>query len=316
MKQTRILLPVLLAITISAIALPIAGLKARAESGSYTPAAPGAKAFPKDFPAQKLQRRSGGILDREPIMVGGPESIGPLNPTAMKTLGFKENPGPRKKGHFPKSKMDSGGFQIQSGQPAILNARSALSAAVMTNIGGRDTQFSEVTLIADWDGREDCAADREVKVDDFSSIESEIDFTMTRVAVSEHTIANGFNENIFYYGDSLGNVYVGADNDGNGRVDLVQQINIPTTLGPSFPLDDQITITGLAVNPAADFAGTATAGEILWGTFTDSEGFRQGSGTTVFRGGLFFILLEDTPSLGFPVTITGPGPLRSRAVQV
>jgi hypothetical protein len=31
---------------------------------------------------------------------------------------------------------------------------------------------------------------------------------LTRVAVSEHTIANGFNEDIAYYGDSVGNVTV------------------------------------------------------------------------------------------------------------
>ncbi|HSO76878.1 MAG TPA: hypothetical protein VLU47_18775, partial [Blastocatellia bacterium] len=57
------------------------------------------------------------------------------------------------------------------GQPVVLNSLSALSAAVITNIGGRDTQFSEVALVADWDGREDCAADRGTKVDDFSLIE-------------------------------------------------------------------------------------------------------------------------------------------------
>ena len=40
----------------------------------------------------------------------------------------------------------------------MLNEVSALSAALITTIGGRDNQFSEVALIADWDGREDCAA--------------------------------------------------------------------------------------------------------------------------------------------------------------
>src|SRR5262245_64889876 len=33
-----------------------------------------------------------------------------------------------------------------------LSATSALSAAVMTALGGRDTQFSEVDLLGDWDG--------------------------------------------------------------------------------------------------------------------------------------------------------------------
>ncbi len=197
----------------------------------------------------------------------------------------------------------------QSGQPAILNARSALSAAVMTAIGGRDNQFSEVTLIADWDGREDCAADREAKVDDFSFVEPEIDFSITRTAISEHTIANGFAENIFYYGDSVGNVWVGADTNGDGRVENVTQINLVAALtSASFPLDDQIAVTGLAVNPAVDFGGPGGTGEVLWGTFTDSEGFSQGGGTPN-RSGLFFILIDDTPDVGFPITLLGTGML-------
>ena len=74
-----------------------------------------------------------------------------------------------------RKKTGSGDVSIQSGQPTVFDARSALSAALITTIGGRDNQFSEVTLIADWDGREDCAADREQKVDDFSFSESDID---------------------------------------------------------------------------------------------------------------------------------------------
>jgi hypothetical protein len=127
-------------------------------------------------------------------------------------------------------KKSSGGVSVQSGQPQILNVASALSAALMTTIGGRDNQFSEVTLIADWDGREDCAADREQKVDDFSGVESDIDASLTRTAISEHTAANGFDENVYYYGDSLGNVWVGVDTDLDGGVDSILQINLPTVL--------------------------------------------------------------------------------------
>ena len=54
-----------------------------------------------------------------------------------------------------------------AGQPSVLNSGSALSAAIMTTFGGRGTQFSDVTLLADWDGREDYAADRGQKLDDF-----------------------------------------------------------------------------------------------------------------------------------------------------
>src|SRR5205085_9036671 len=92
------------------------------------------------------------------------------------------------------------------GQPLVLNELSALSAALITTIGGRDNQFSEVALIADWDGREDCTADRAAKIDDFSGIEVDIDFSLTRSAISEHTFANGHTFNSYYYGDSIGNL--------------------------------------------------------------------------------------------------------------
>ena len=306
----------LTAIVIGAVAVPVSGSRARADVRLAKPPAPAvaasanvsARAASKasDSRPQRIKRREGSIFPSEPMIVGGDDvPSGKLHPRAMSALGFSENPGRRPMGRWPGAKKSGKNtYTIQSGQPTILNARSALSAALMTTLGGRDTQFSEVTLIADWDGREDCAADREAKVDDFSNVEGEIDFTLTRTAISEHTIANGFNENIFYYGDSVGNVWIGADTTGDGRVDQVQQLNLPTQLG-GFPLDDQVTITGLAVNPVADF-GLGAAGEILWGTFTDTEGFSVGGGSTVSRSGLFFILLEDTPGVGFPVTITGP----------
>jgi hypothetical protein len=201
-------------------------------------------------------------------------------------------------------KIGSGELQPQSGLPELLDARSALSAAILTTFGGRDTQFSEVELMADWDGREDCTADHSRKVDDFSLIEPEPDVTLTRTAISEHTIANGFNENIFYYGDSAGNVWVGADTNGDGRVDLVQQLNLPTLLTSPFPPDDEVTITGLAVSPVVD-VGLPSAAEVLWGTFTDSEGVI--SGTNIFRSVLFFVLITDDPDVAFPITIQGTG---------
>ena len=152
------------------------------------------------------------------------------------------------------------------GLPAILNVDSALSAALITTIGGRDNQFSEVALIADWDGREDCNADRGAKVDDFSSIETDIDFALTRAAISEHTRGNGHPFfNVYYYGDTVGNVYQGIDVGGSSLVDIVFSFNVPelVTTGASggFALsnfvagdctDDQVTVTGIAVNPVAD----------------------------------------------------------------
>ena len=105
-------------------------------------------------------------------------------------------------------KVQGGGGPPLVGQPLVLNEVSALSAALLTTIGGRDNQFSEVALIADWDGREDFAADRGAKIDDFSFVEPEIDQSLTRTAISEVTFANGHLLNAYYYGDSVGNMWV------------------------------------------------------------------------------------------------------------
>jgi hypothetical protein len=228
--------------------------------------------------------------------------------------------------------------QPRSGAPSqeaigiadVLAASGPLSTALMTTVGGRDTQFSEVTLVADWDGREDCTADRSAKVDDFSGLEPDVDFSLTRVAISEHTIANGFTENVLYYGDSVGNVHVGIDSDGNGFVDLVHSIHLPTVLNAFGALlsDDQVVVTGLEVNPVADLtsfpnvnpAYTAFAGqvgEVLYVTYMDTgSGLRLASNNIVVRGGLIAFPIADLVSpapappavqspLGFPITVGG-----------
>src|SRR6185436_8034187 len=256
------------------------------------------------------------------------------SPEVWNTLGIPRSKDPAGAAKKIQQRLKGGGsgdLTIQSGQPAILNPASALSDALMTNIGGRDNQFDEVTLIADWDGREDCAADREAKVDDFSGIPAggEIDFVLTRTAISEHTRANGWNENVYYYGDSVGNVWVGVDNTGDAKADVFLQINLPTVLNAfgSLVSDDQVTITGLAVNPVADlssfanvngaFAGFAgVKGEILYVTYHDTEGLRLTTNGTLVRSGLLAFPISDAVSpaalppgvlsgAGFPVTVGG-----------
>ena len=329
MTIKRVLMMVVLVVAIVSLAVPLVGARARVAKSLVRPAvtslAAPASAVSKASALTRLPKGQSLLAkdgQRTIIHEGASEAReGRLSDEVLAKLGI-----PRLKkgtdmaalnnrikdhilgrGRKSTSGKTGGGGPMTpySGQPTILNARSPLSAALMTAIGGRDNQFSEVTLIADWDGREDCAADREAKVDDFSFVEPEIDFSITRTAISEHTIANGFAENIFYYGDSVGNVWVGADTNGDGRVEDVTQINLVAALtSAQFPLDDQIAVTGLAVNPAVDFG--AGISEVLWGTFTDSEGFRQGGGTPQ-RSGLFFILIGDTPDVGFPITIFGTG---------
>ena len=81
----------------------------------------------------------------------------------------------------PVEQKEGGNVILSAGQPDSLDARSPLSAALMTTFGGRGTQFSEVSLLADRDGREDYSADRAQKLDDFSFVEAEIDQTLTRL---------------------------------------------------------------------------------------------------------------------------------------
>jgi hypothetical protein len=191
----------------------------------------------------------------------------------------------------------------------VLDEGSALSASIASIAGGRDTQFSEVFLTSDWDGREDCAADRGTKIDDFSEIEPDIDFVLTRVAISEHTIANGQFTNIYYYGDSIGNLYMGIDlDDTNGSlVDFIFQINFPELVNTgtsggfvlSNPIagdftDDQVVISGIAVNPVADLGDfdpqfCGTIGEIVYVSVHDTQGGASNAANQPFRSRIFAI---------------------------
>ena len=230
----------------------------------------------------------------------------------------------------------------QSNEPAILSASSPASAAVATTIGGRDTQFDDVELLADWDGREDLVADRQGTVDDFSQKIPPPggDWTLTRVAVSAHSVANGFSENIFYYGDSFGNLFIAQTPTlGTTSTPLppggltganIFSINLPTALAAFGTLlsDDQIVVTGLAVNPVADLTSFATVnpafssfagltGEILYVAFTDTgSGFRLTGSNTPVRSGLLAFPVADIVSApatppaiqspaGFPVQVGG-----------
>ncbi|MEW6209904.1 MAG: hypothetical protein AB1631_16180, partial [Acidobacteriota bacterium] len=236
MKMKRAVLMASLVVAIAALALPsLVRTSASGRSAPYTPAAKAAApaATPAAAPAKPASQGSSQqiVFDQgEPVSVEGklsPDIISNFFTRLPKGMTAQE--AGRRIGDKLKGKNRSQArLSPQSGQPELLSGLSALSAAVITTIGGRDTQFSEVALLADWDGRQDCVADHAAKVDDFSEVELDIDQSLTRAAISEHTFANGFNENIFYYGDSVGNVWVGADTTGDGQVDLVLQINLPT----------------------------------------------------------------------------------------
>lgn len=219
--------------------------------------------------------------------------------------------------------------------PNTMSASSAFSAAVATTLGGPQRTIAEVDLLGDWDGTEDEVADHAGKVDDLSSsvLADLPGDTLTRVAISEHTIANGFAEDLFYYGDSLGNVVVAYNSSGGTLTAPATdefRINLPTVLNAFGNLNsnDQIAITGLAVSPVADLSSFANVngafalfagriGEILYVSFTDNGGgFRLTSNGTIVRSGLLAFPIGDFTSAaasppgilspsGFPVTVGG-----------
>jgi hypothetical protein len=315
-KFKRASMLAVLVVAVAALALPLMGLTKARAAGSSTSARP-ASAAAKNAAlnaASPVATQQDSVNQELPAQ---PNS-GKLSPETLKDLGLyrlpkgadlvKVNASLRDRISGPASGGSRGGSSVvtpQSGQPLVLDARSALSAGLAITIGGRDNQFSEVALIADWDGREDCVADREQKQDDFSFAELEIDFTLTKVAISEHTFANGFAENVIYYGDSVGNFWVGTDlNPGvnvspAGAVDTIRQVNIPAlvTTGASggFTLlnrpagdctDDQVTVTGIAVNPVADlgdFGLCGTIGEVVYVSVLDTEGCAAAGNNQIFR---------------------------------
>src|SRR6266404_382211 len=293
MNIKRAVFMAVVVVAVAALAVPLVGMRAAAAGSAATSMAKAAtaKASPVSGAGQQIeqQREVTSQIRGEEIPAGK------ISGDTLKALGLTRVANPSEASARiaqklqGKKKSGGGEVSIQSGQPLVLNSRSALSAALITTIGGRDNQFSEVTLIADWDGREDCAADREQKIDDFSFSEAEIDQSLTRTAISEHTVANGFAENVYYYGDSVGNFWIGTDtNPGVGigsQVDSLRQVNIPTLLNTgtsggftfafSFCSDDQIAVTGIAVNPVADlcdFGLPGTIGEVVYVSAFDSEG--------------------------------------------
>ena len=300
MRQVRyFVLVAVLVVAVAALAMPLVGLRAAASgSGASARAAAVKASAAKGAPAteavqQERQRESSGEQ-------AGAESASPdkIPADTLRALGITRVKNPQEASarigqRLLKKGSGSGAVSVQSGQPSVeMDARSALSDALITAIGGRDNQFSEVAIVADWDGREDCVAEREQKIDDFSFAESEIDVELTRTAISEHTVANGFNENVYYYGDSVGNLWVGTDTNPGvnfgvvGSVDSLRQINIPTLLstgtsggvtynGTLFCIDDQVVVTGIAVNPVADlcdFGLGGTIGEVVYVSIVDTEG--------------------------------------------
>ncbi|HEY6328383.1 MAG TPA: hypothetical protein VI756_03530, partial [Blastocatellia bacterium] len=346
MKFNRKVYLGLIAVAMVALAVPMVGIRAWASGASRNAreAKPVTTSTAPAGPSVAPEAASPASLEK-----GSNEEGKPLSKQMLKKLGISLLTGPNKTAQSVKigremvqrlTAKDKQQKRVrpQSGEPQDMSDNAAFSAALMTNVGGRGSQFDEVLLLADWNGQEQFSANHSGKVDDFSgkiptSPTGPNSFQLTRTAVSEHTIANGFTENIFYYGDSFGNLYV---NDETDTLDSatptpnVFSINLPTALNAfgSLSSDDQIVITGIAVSPVADLSSFANVngsfasfdgliGEVLYVTFTDTEsGFRLTSNGTLVRSGLLAFPVADIPSAapappgiesptGFPVQVGG-----------
>src|SRR5215813_93921 len=351
MNVKKAVMVVVLALALAALAIPLVGLNARAagSAGNSKPALAAANtnaAMAASATSPKLQE----IQPEAALGSGQVEGVGKISAETMNALGLRRLPKgvtPQDASNVIAKKLARGNQSIQVrsalppgtgpggaspievnnpktvggqgpplvGEPLVLNELSALSAALITTIGGRDNQFSEVALIADWDGREDCAADRGAKIDDFSGVEPDIDFSLTRAAISEHTFANGHTFNAYYYGDSIGNLWFGFDTVGSPLVDSVIQANLPAivnggaggaggfvitpdTIVAGDCMDDQVTVTGIAVNPVADLgdfdpALCGTTGEVIYVSTFDAEGCASNAANQPIRTRIFaFAIFE------------------------
>lgn len=209
-----------------------------------------------------------------------------------------------------------------AGMPNVLNVTGALSAGLITTIGGANTQTSEVDLLADWDGREDMTADRAARITEFSPVPDPSpapsptplppNFTLTRSAISEHTFANGHLFNSYYYGDSVGNLYFGFDLSGSSIIDTLFTANLPAIVNTSggsggFALvnptagdcmDSQAVVTGIAVNPVADLGDfdpglCGQTGEVVYVSTLETAGCAANAANQPIRTRIFaFAIFE------------------------
>jgi hypothetical protein len=288
-------------------------------SNSTSALAPGA-ALPT---GARLVDNSGRYMTA-PVAASPQEGVGRgLSPEVARTLGLGQQ-----------QSANSGGVHADSaGLPSNMSAGAALSTAIGISVS---SPFNEVDTMGDWDGREDTVADHGGKVLDSSTagVLATPGAFFTREAISEHTIANGFAQDIFYQGDSVGNVYVSSSTNLTQAAPTPNTfvINLPTVANAFGTLgsNDVLVVTGLAVSPVADLGSflavnagytdfpSGLVGEILYVTFTDNgTGLRLASNNALVRSGVLAFPVSDginggaaappgrITTGGYPVTIGG-----------
>src|SRR5436190_11129915 len=185
-----------------------------------------------------------------------------------------------------------------AGMPNVLDTRAPFSAEVVTSssvgAAGFFSDLTQLVTLANNDGREDFTADRAQLM-----LNPVFPGPNVRTAVSEHTYANGFGENAYYFGDSFGQFSYGIETvpgpgSPNESIDTGDTITIselvntgssagvtlvqPNTLNPVIGqcTSDFVTITGIAVNPVADLSdfgeACGTIGEVVYVSTLDPNG--------------------------------------------
>src|SRR4030095_13030287 len=181
MNIKRMIFLAAMVVAVAALAMPLIGWRSVAATSAVTskPSVPTVAPSAASVSTAVARQAEQGVRlanGREafPIPGGAPPDEGHIWPDGRKALGLLKAADPKaaseKIARRIKSGRTGGDVSIQSGEPEIIAGNAAFFAALLTTIGGRDNQFSEVSLLADWDGREDCAADRSKKVDDFSGV--------------------------------------------------------------------------------------------------------------------------------------------------
>ena len=131
MNTKRAFFMAALVIALAALAAPLVGLRAKAagSAGAVTPKV--AKSAPTSTAAQQVeqQRESSGDTQGTPA--------GKVTAETMRALGLTRVANPAEASaqmgqRLLGKKKGSGEVSVQSGQPSVLNAQSALSAALMT----------------------------------------------------------------------------------------------------------------------------------------------------------------------------------------
>ena len=157
MKIKRAVMLAVLAVAVAALAVPLVGLRARAagpmkgspaaKAATLTASSVGAAAAATSVGTQDGVQLANG---QHSVMAGTPVDLGDLSPEVREAFGMGrmtrkevERANQKMKAHLLRGANRSGGFSPQSGEPEILNATSALSASLLTTVGGRPARVLE-----------------------------------------------------------------------------------------------------------------------------------------------------------------------------